>query len=175
MKPEEKAQAYKVAKQLLSEQNFQVAVISGIIATILAAGIYAVIAVVAGYAVSFMAIGVGVLVGITIQYLGRGIESKFTVLASVLAVVGCVLGNVFAALILTARAARASASDVLSEITFGSLVDYAVSTFQLIDIVYWALAVWAASYFARRPLTREQGLAVYTYENSPPDDQAIIS
>ena len=119
--------------------------------------------------------GVGVLVGFTIQYLGRGIESKFTVLASILAVVGCILGNVFTALILTARAARATAGEVLSEVTFGSLVDYAVSTFQLIDIVYWALAIWAASYFAKRPLTREQGLAVYTYESRLPSDGGIIS
>ena len=175
MTPEEKARAYEVAKQLLSEQNFPVAVVSGSIAAVLAGGIYAVITSMAGYSVSFMAIGVGVLVGFTIQFLGRGVETKYAILASVLAVLGCVLGNVFAVMLIVARATGGSLADLASQISLETIVEYAIASFQLIDIVYWLLAIWAASYFAKRALTREEGLAIYTYEKRPPRRGGIIT
>jgi phosphate/sulfate permease len=173
MTPEQKEQNYERAKVLLSEQNYQAALISGLIATILAAGIYAVIAVVAGYSVSYMAIALGAFVGFTIQFLGRGIESRYAVLASILAVFGCVLGNFFAGLILLARNYGESASDIASQITFQSLVDSTVSGFRPLTILFWLLAVAAASYFAKRRLSREDGLAIYTYEHRPKDGELV--
>ncbi|RLA30982.1 MAG: hypothetical protein DRR11_10755 [Gammaproteobacteria bacterium] len=173
MTPEQKEQNYERAKVLLSEQNYQAALISGLIATILAASIYAVIAIVAGYTVSYLAIGLGAFIGFTIQFLGRGIESRYTVLASILAIVGCVLGNFFAELIPLARVYGQSASDIASQITFQSLVDFTVSSFRPLTILFWLLAVAAASYFAKRRLSREDGLAIYTYENRPKDGELV--
>jgi hypothetical protein len=167
MKPEDKERNYERARVLLSEQNFQAAVISGSIATILAAGIYAAIIVVAGYSVSFMAIALGAIVGLTIQFLGRGIESKFVILASVLAVIGCILGNFFAGLILFARQFGESASEIAARVTLDSIIEFTAATFNPADLVYWLIAVAAASYFAKRPLSRADGLAIYTYENRP--------
>lgn len=163
MTPEQKKQNYERAKVLLAEQNFQTAVVAGLIATVLAAGIYAVIAVAAGYTVSYLAIALGTFIGFTIQFLGRGVESKFAVLASILAVVGCILGNFFAQLILTARSHGVSALDMASQISIQSIIDFVVSSFQPLTILYWLLAVATASYFAKRRLSREDGLAMYTY------------
>ena len=173
MTPEQKEQNYERAKVLLSEQNYQAALISGLIATILGAGIYAVTAVAAGYLVSYLAIALGAFVGFTIQFLGRGIESRYAVLASILAVVGCVLGNFFVRLILSGRVYGESASDIASQITFQSLVDFTVSSFRPLSILFWLLAVAAASYFAKRRLSREDGLAIYTYENRPKDRELV--
>lgn len=173
MTPEDKKSNYERASVLLSEQNFQVAVIAGTIAAILAAGIYAVIAAAAGYSVSYMAIGVGAIVGLAIQFLGRGLEFRFVILASVLAVVGCILGNFFAGLLLIARYSGASTSEIADQVTLASVLDFTVANFELMDLVYWLIAIAAASYFAKRPLSREDGLAMYTYENRPQSDGPV--
>ena len=167
MTPEEKEKNYARAKVLLSEQKFRVAVISGAVATILAAGIYASAIVAAGYSASFIAIGLGAIIGLTIQFLGRGIESKFVVLASVLAVVGCILGNFIAGLILLARRLGGFSAEIAEHITPTLFLEFTVSTFRPVYLLYWLIAVAAASYFAKRPLSREDGLAIHAYENRP--------
>lgn len=167
MTPEEKEQNYKLASQLLSEQNFGSAVIGGSFAAIIAAGIYAVVTVEMGYATAFLAIGIGVVVGFAVQYLGRGIETKFAVIASVLAVVGCVLGNIFAFILFGARAHDRSLFEIAASIEFGQLTHFVFADFQLLDWLFWPLAIYAASFFAKRPLTKKQGLAVHTNENRP--------
>jgi hypothetical protein len=167
MTPEEKEQNYKLASQLLSEQKFGSAVIGGSVAAIIAAGIYAVVTVAMGYATAFLAIGIGVAVGFAVQYLGRGIETKFAVIASVLAVVGCVLGNIFASILFAARAHDKSLFEIAANIEIAQLNHFVFADFQLLDWLFWPLAIYAASFFAKRSLTRKQGLAVQTNENRP--------
>ncbi len=167
MTPEEKEQNYELAAQLLSEQRLGSAVIGGVVATILSAGFYAVITVAMGYATAFLAIGIGVAVGFAIQYLGRGIETKFMVVASALAVAGCVLGNVLAVVIFGARASGKSPFEIAANIEIGELTRFVFADFQLLDWLFWPLAIYAATFFAKRPLTREEGLAIHTNENRP--------
>ena len=167
MTPEEKEQNYKLAAQLLSEQRFGPAAIGGIVAAVLGAGIYAVVTVATGYAIGFLAIGIGVIVGFTMQYLGRGIETKFVVVASLLAVIGCILGNIFAAILFEARTYGQSPFEIAASIDIRLLFDFLIVDFQFTDLLFWALAIYAASHFAKRPLTREEGLAIYTYGNRP--------
>ena len=45
--------------------------------------------------------------------------------------------------------------------------DLAVKSFQPLDLLFWVLAAAAASCFARRPLSLEDGLALYTYDRRP--------
>ncbi len=167
MTPEDKQQHYERAKVLLAEQNFRAAVLFGSIAAVLAATAYAMIAVAAGYTVAYTALGVGAVVGFAVQFLGRGVESRYVMLASILAVAACILGNVIAMLLLRARFSGESASDIASGLSPELLLDLAAKGIRPVDLVFWMLAVGAASYFAKRRLSREDGLAIYTYERRP--------
>lgn len=167
MTPEEKEQNYQLASQLLSEQKLGSAVVGGSVAAILAAGVYAVVTVAMGYATAFLAIGIGVIVGLSVQYFGRGIETKFAVVAAALAVVGCVLGNVFAFVLFEARAHGKSLFEVITSIEFGQLTQFVFADFQLLDWLFWPLAIYAATFFAKRSLTRKEGLAIHTNVNRP--------
>ena len=165
MTPEEKQTNVELAQQLLEEQNFVPGVIAGVVAAILGGGIYAVIAVATGYAVGLMAIGIGAFVGFAVQFLGRGVESRFVVIAAVLSIVGCILGNIFSVILLFARGSGESPLDIFSDMGLGDLINIALESFQPIDLLYWALAAYAAYWFAKRRLTKEEELAIYTYEN----------
>ena len=164
MKEEERQQQFELAETLLSEQNFVAAIISGAIATVLAAGIYAVMtAFSGGTSYSFMAAGIGAAIGFTMQFLGRGIDGKFAVVASVYAVLGCVLGNLLAVVLMISKADQVSPLTVISSIPTGELLGWVFADLQLMDLVFWMAAVAGAAYFVKRRLSREEGFALYTY------------
>ncbi|MEO1245022.1 MAG: hypothetical protein AAFX56_04975 [Pseudomonadota bacterium] len=165
MDQEEKQRHHELAQKLLSEQNFPVAVIAGVVAMAVAAGIYAAITVAAGgVSYGLMATGIGVVIGFAIQFLGRGIGSKFAVLASVLAVAGCLLGNLLAVVLLVAKANAMSPLDLLVNMDLVGISEIIVADLQFADLLFWILAIAAAAYFAKRKLTHEEGLALHTYE-----------
>ena len=157
MDRQEKERNYALAQRLLSEQNFTAALIAGAIAALLAAAFYAIIANLWPFSVGFAAVGIGIVVGASMQFLGRGITMKFAVTAALYTVSGCVVGNML-------RAAGFPRLDGIRAGTISSLVGQSLSYFSLIDVVYWFVAVFAAVFLAKRPLSRAEGLAIHTYE-----------
>ena len=160
----EKQRNYAIAEKLFAEQNFVAAAIAGAVACVLAAVAYAIVVAMWGYAYGFAAAAVGVAVGIAMQYLGRGIASKFGVLAAMYTIIGCLLGNVFWPIIMLARAGAISPTGGLSSESLAVLFERALSNLGFIDLVYWFVAVFAAVFLAKRPLSREQRLAIGLYE-----------
>ena len=155
MKQEDKQQNYELAEKLLSEQNFSAAVIVGAVATLLAAAIYGIVVARWNFSYGFAAAGIGIAVGISMQYLGRGIEMKFAVTAAVYTIAGCLLGNVFMVV---------SPLDVFRSNDFSLLAGQAVSYVSFIDLVFWIVAVWFAVFLVKRPLSRLEKLAIGMYE-----------
>lgn len=119
MDAKEKQLNYERADKLYAEQNFALAIVSGIITMILGAGIYAVASLAAGGpSISVMIVAIGAAIGLTVQFLGRGIAGRFAVAASVLA-----------------------------------MISYPLTKFFTI-----------ALYTSTRRLSREEGLAIHTFE-----------
>jgi hypothetical protein len=98
------------------------------------------------------------------QYLGRGIEMKFSIAASLYALAGCVLGNVFRGVLNPARLFSASPGEVFRNIEFSAIVEQAASHVSFIDLVFWLVAVWFAVFLVKRPLSRAESLAIGMYE-----------
>ena len=163
MDQQQKQLNYQLAEKLLAEQNIWGAAIFGAAAMVLAAVAYGLIGA-GGFTYSFVAVGIGVSVGLTMQYLGRGIDARFPVLASVYTVGGCLLGNMFTIVIYIARAEQASPFRILRVTPPNELLEWAGSGVQLISLFFWMFAVVAAVFFVKRPLTREERLAIGMYE-----------
>ena len=165
MDPEEKQQNYELAERLLSEQNFGSAAIAGVVAMILAAAIYGVVKSLSeGFYHSILAAGIGIAIGFAMQFLGRGIDRKFSVVASIYALLGCMLGNMFAVAMHVARAIAVSPFDVLLNTSVSEISGWMFKDLPFAELMFWVIGIGGAAYFARRPLTREEGLALYTYE-----------
>ncbi|MEQ8207894.1 MAG: hypothetical protein RIA65_17085 [Woeseia sp.] len=160
MKQEDNQQNYALAEALLAEQNFIAAVIVGAVATLLAAVAYGIITTKWGFSYGFAAAGIGIVVGISMQYLGRGIKHKFAVAAAVYTLVGVALGNVFRAIL----SAGASPLDVLMSDGLPAFAERSVAYYSLLDLVFCFVAVWFAVFLAKRPLSRADQLAVGMYE-----------
>jgi hypothetical protein len=89
------------------------------------------------------------------QYLGRGIDMKFAVAAAAFTIAGCLLGNVFRVV---------SPLDVFRTHDFLLSAGQSVSDISFVDLVFWIVAVFAAVFLARRPLSRSDRLAIGMYE-----------
>ena len=155
MKQEDKQQNYELAEKLLAEQNFAASIIVGAIATVLAATIYGIVVARWDFSYGFAAVGIGIAVGISMQYLGRGIDTKFAVAAAVYTIAGCLLGNVFRVV---------SPLDVFRSDEFLLIAERSVSYVSFVDLVFWFVAVWFAVFLVKRPLSRSERLAIGMYE-----------
>lgn len=127
----EKQKNYELAEKLLAEQNFAAAVIAGAVATGIA--VFAFVIVVARWPIAygFAAAGLGIIIGLAMQFVGRGIATKFSVVATVYTLIGCVVGDL--------------------------IVGMSISG---VHLVFWFVAVFAAVFFARRALSRADRLAL---------------
>ncbi len=165
MEPAEKQRNYVLAEELLAEQNFAAAIIAGVVAMIIAAGIYGVAKSVSeSLYYSILAAGLGVAIGFAMQYVGRGIATKFTVAAAACAALGCLLSNLFAVAMRIARALVVSPFDVIRNTPVSELYEWLFRGLHFADVMFWIIGIGGAAYFARRPLTREESLAVHTYK-----------
>jgi len=67
--------------------------LAGLVGTTVAAALWATIAVLGEAPIVWMALGVGILVGVSVRIGGRGADRKFGLVAATLAVLGCALGT----------------------------------------------------------------------------------
>lgn len=155
MDQKEKQRNYDRAEVLLSEQNFAAAVIAGAVTTVLAAAIYGAVVAQWRFSYGFAVAGIGIAIGISMQYLGRGIDTKFAVTAAAYTIAGCFLGNVFRFV---------SPLEVFQVNDFSLIAGKSVSYISFVDFVFWFVAVFAAAFLARRPLSRSDRLAIGSYE-----------
>lgn len=164
MNDEEKQKNYRLAERLLAEQNFSIAVIAGAVAMLLAAAAYGITVAKWAFSYGFAAAAIGIFIGLSMQFLGRGIATKFTVVAAAFTITGCILGSFCRVIVERAVSSRTSPIDVLRSNSLSVLAERAASYFSLIDLVYWFVAVFFAVFLARRSLSRAERLAIGLYE-----------
>ena len=150
-KTSQKKHTSKVAlKKLRRYQSFLYALIGGLLITATAAAGWAFITAMTGYQGVYLALGVGVLVGIAVRFFGAGIKRIFGILAALLALTGSLLGyylsqNGFLEELQLARIM--GIPDYLDqELMLNTLRD----SFVPLDLVFYGLAVLLAYFIAIR-------------------------
>ncbi len=171
----EKAEQYRLAESLIAEQNFVNGLAAAVVASIAGAIAWGAISMATGYMIGWVAIGLGVLVGYGMQMFGKGLTAKYSAVAAVLAVVGCLGGNLAAAVMFEVKNYGASVGEVFSTLTMRDIIAFYTETLEIMDLVFWLLAVGAAWQFAPRQLADEEELAMRAYAERPNAGQGMIS
>ena len=166
MNNDEKQRNLESAEKLFLEQNFAAAVIVGAVAALLAAAACGMAVATWAFSHGFAAAAIGIVIGLSMQFLGRGISTKFAVAATLHTIAACVLGGFFRVVVELAVAHAASPFDVLRSHSLSSVAARAISYFSLVDLVYWFVAVFCAAFLARRPLSRAERLAIGLYRST---------
>jgi hypothetical protein len=105
------------------------------------------------YRIGFMAIGVGLIVAFAVRFAGGGHDSRFAYISAALSLLGCVLGNYFAACALLATEQHA---DVIGTITIVTphIADFMKDTFRPMDLLFYAIGAYFGFKYAMVPLQR---------------------
>jgi hypothetical protein len=140
------------------DQRLFLGALAGLLASIVGAGLWALITLKTEYQIGWMAVGVGFLVGLAIRTAGRGVTEIFGYLGAGLALFGCLLGNLLTICgVLTQQSELpflAVFAGMCSEpgVTLSILKD----TFHPMDALFYGIAVYEGYRFSFRQMTEEE-------------------
>jgi hypothetical protein len=132
------------------KQNLPLAIAAGTGAAIIGAIIWAVFTVMTNYQVGLIAIAIGFLVGYAVR-LGNGVDKIFGVTGALLALLGCVLGNVLSLIGFFAKSEQVSFFSALGSIDYSVLPQVMISAFDPMDLLFYGIALYEGYRFSFRP------------------------
>lgn len=136
-------------ERLKAEQNFPMAVLGGVLASIICVFIWAIITIATKYQISYMAMGVGVAVGFTIQKFGKGLTPVYGILGAGLAFIACFFGNIISYTCFIADQYESySYLEAISNLNWDISMSIAIETFQPMDVLFYGLAIYTGYMFS---------------------------
>ncbi|MBN1254841.1 MAG: hypothetical protein JXA50_06165 [Deltaproteobacteria bacterium] len=141
---------------LKDEQNLSLGFFGGLVAAIIGAIIWGIITYVTNFQIGWMAVGVGFLVGIGVRLFGKGLDTIFGIFGAVLALFGCLAGNLLSVCIVVSRHHAMPLLDILSQLNPTIAVELMKATFSPIDLLFYAIAVYEGYRFSFRRLKEEE-------------------
>ena len=145
-----------------AEQSMVGGFLAGAVAALVGAGVWALVTILTGYQIGFMAIGVGFLVGLAVQFFGKGISKTFCVMGAALALIGCLLGNYFTVVHFVSEAEGLGFFDTLSQINPAAIPELMMVTFSPMDLIFYGIAVYEGFKLSFRKITHEEIKAAIT-------------
>jgi hypothetical protein len=157
----DQAQLAYAVERLRSEENFPLALIAGTAAAAVGAAAWTTITVLTEYQIGFMAVGVGILVALTIRVTGKGMSQKFQILGAVLSLLGCAAGNFLTVCYFIASNEHMTLLELLPQIDPVVVPDIMISTFAGMDLLFYGIAVYEGYRLSLRQVSEDDltGLA----------------
>lgn len=151
--PAASAPVAATASPITDDSNLLGAVLGGLIAALVGAVIWAAITVALKYQIGFMAVGVGFLVAWAVRTLGKGRSNLFGLIGGCFAFFGCLLGNLLSACgFIAADRSEPVLSTTMKVLTNPAIAgDILQATFNGMDVLFYAIAVYEGYKLARRP------------------------
>jgi hypothetical protein len=140
-------------QRLQSEQNLVLAVIAGGAAALLGAAVWAVVTILTGYQIGFMAVGVGYLVGFAVKIFGKGLDRSFGIVGAAWSLLGCAAGNLFAVVGMISSEQNLPFFELLEKLDGEIIANLMRATFNPMDLVFYAIAVYEGYRFSFRRVT----------------------
>jgi len=131
-------------EQLDTESNLLMGLIGGAVAMLVSAILWGLITYFTEYQIGWMAIGVGFLVGIAVRFFGKGKTAIFGLSSAILALVGCVFGNL---MFYSGIIAREEGVPFLTVFFFfvtspADLIEIFTLAFDFMDVLFYAFAAY---------------------------------
>ncbi|WP_432663659.1 hypothetical protein R9X47_24145 [Wukongibacter baidiensis] len=138
---------YKI-EELRLNQNVGLGVLGGFLGCLIGAIIWAAVTVITDFQIGWMAVGVGFIVGKSVGYCGKGIDSHFGIIGATFSLIGCLLGNLLATFIIISRVEGIALFELLNYINVQVIFEIFKFTFSPMDLVFYALAVYEGYKFS---------------------------
>jgi hypothetical protein len=138
--------------ELIAAQNMPMALVYGGLAMVISALVWAAITYLISMEIGWIAIGAGWLVGTAVKKGGNGVNLKFGILGGVLAFLAVFMGKYFAIIAIVSKEYAIPLMDVLTEATFGEVMEVLKDTFSPYDLLFYGFAIYEGFRFAFSPL-----------------------
>lgn len=126
----------------------------GLLAALAGAALWAAIVASTHFTIGYMSIGIAFVVAYVFRELVGDAGKAAGVAAALLALLGCVLGNYFTALVFLAPDEHTTVLDLLVRIPLPTACKIIADTFQPMDALFYIIAVSAGYRYAMRPAKR---------------------
>ena len=100
---------------VVPNENLPLGALAGVLAAVVAAALWGGLAALTHYKIGFAAVGVGYLVGMAVRKAGNGHSPVFGYVGAVLALVGCVAGDVFSDVAMVTRETALPLGNVIGQ------------------------------------------------------------
>jgi len=152
-------------KRLLEAQSVRNAITASLISIIIFSILWSMISTLIGSIYPWMAMVMGVLVGIAVRRAGLGLDWRFPLIAAVFAAIGALVGNIVVAAAFTAPQLGTDTLTVLRSLTALTWPVFFDEVMTPADLVFALFAAGLAAFFATRRLSREQYMAIRLWED----------
>lgn len=149
------------------EQNLGLAIVGGGIGGILGAIIWSAITYLTEYQIGWMAIGIGFLVGLGVGQLGKGIDKIYGVIGAVIALLSVLFGNFLVYIGYLAKYFEVGYFEMLSGFNYAMTLDLFIEMFDVMDLLFYALAIYAGYRYSFRRIKQEKLLEGAVIKTSP--------
>lgn len=146
----------KLLEKFRQEQNFQMALFSGILVGLIGAMFWGMITIATGYQIGYMALAIGAGVGYTMRYFGKGVDQIFGITGAIIAILSCLLGNVLSIVGIAAEQENLSYFDALTRIDYSVVFQIIGESFGPIDALFYGIAAFEGYKFAFRAFSKEE-------------------
>jgi hypothetical protein len=128
--------------RLREKQSLMKGILGGIIGAVTGAVTWAFITALTKYQIGYMSIGLGFLTGFGVRLLGRGVDIVFGIVGAIISLVGCLVGNLLAVIIVVAMEYHVPFYDVLATLTIELIGDALADFFGPLDLLFYGLALF---------------------------------
>ena len=145
----------EIKERLRMHQHLLFAIIGGLFVSVICALLWAVITVSTEYQIGYMALGLGLAVGLGVRFFGSGIDAIYGFIGALLALLGCALGNLFSAVGFIAQAESLGYWDTIAFLDLSTMLAIFLETFSLMDVLFYGIAAYEGYRFAFRPIPED--------------------
>jgi len=153
---ERRAALVRITQSIRARENLPLGILAGLIGALAGAAAWATVSALTGYQIGYAAVGVGFLVGYGVRTFGSGITKPFGIAGAALSFAGCALGNLAAALAEIAKANGVAFTDVAARLDPAKLPTLMADTFQPMDLLFYAIAIYFGYKYSLRRLTKDE-------------------
>jgi len=146
----------KVMEFLKEEQVVTAGILSGVLAGIAGAILWCVFALVTNFAISLLAILIGVGVGFVFSYIGKFVEKKYAIISAAISLLSVILGNFLIVIGIVAKSEGMGFFEVLGLVDFSYFPEIMISSFNVYDLLFYGVAAAAGYQFAFRKITKQK-------------------
>lgn len=146
----------KLIEKFRSEQHLIQGITWSVLTGVIGAILWGAITVATNYQIGFMAIAIGAGVGYTMRFAGKGIDQIFGISGAIIAILSCLLGNFFSIIGFVADAENLGYIETLNLFDYSQLTTIMSSTFEPMDLVFYAIAAYEGYKFSFRTFTEKE-------------------